>query len=114
MSDTIATLWGFPVNPLPLIMGVTMHYQMKMTPMNMDSSQQKIFKMLPFFFLFICYTFSSGLVLYWTISNCFTILQQFITNRRKDPEDPTKTPALAAQTAHPGRKKRKLKKPPKK
>ncbi len=118
MSDTVATLGGFPVNPLPLIMGVTMHYQMKMTPMNMDGAQQKIFKMLPLFFLFICYTFSSGLVLYWTVSNCFTILQQYLTNRRKDTEETIKisTKKTAHGQANPAaaRKKKKLKKPPKK
>ncbi len=114
LEDTVATIGGFPFNPLPLVMGVTMYYQMKMTPMNMDSAQQKIFKMLPFFFLIICYNFSSGLVLYWTVSNCFTILQQFITNRRKDAEEPTKAPALSAQVVPAGRKKKKLKNPPKK
>ncbi len=115
LPDTIATIGGFPFNPLPLVMGVTMYYQMKMTPMNMDSSQQKIFKMLPFFFLIICYNFSSGLVLYWTISNCFTILQQFLTNRKKDVEEPVgAAAALSGPPATPGRKKTKLKKPPKK
>ena len=118
MSDTIATLGGIPVNPLPLVMGVTMHYQMKMTPMNMDSAQQKIFRMLPLFFLFICYTFSSGLVLYWTVSNCFTILQQYLTNRKKDTVETVaiSTKKTAHGQAHPAatRKKKKFKKPPKK
>ncbi len=114
LSDTIATVGGFPVNPLPLVMGVTMYYQMKMTPMSMDSAQQKIFKLMPLFFLFICYTFSSGLVLYWTISNCFSILQQYLTNRRKDVEETPKVSLPAGQAVPAVRKKKKLKKPPKK
>ncbi len=85
--DTLAMIAGFPLNILPLIMGVTMFYQMKIMPTpSVDSTQQKIFKLMPFIFLVFCYTFSSGLVLYWTMSNLISILQQFITNRQKDPE----------------------------
>ena len=85
-ADTVATIAGFPLNILPLIMGITMFYQMKIMPTpSIDGAQQKIIKLMPFIFLIFCYTFSSGLVLYWTMSNLISILQQFITNRQKDP-----------------------------
>ena len=84
--DTVAEIAGFPLNILPLIMGVTMFFQMRMTPAmaSADQLQTKIFKFLPFIFLIILYNFSSGLVLYWTVQNLLTILQQYITNKRSD------------------------------
>lgn len=87
--DTITHFKGVPINILPLIMGVTMFFQMKMTPTpSADAAQQKIFKFLPFIFLFVCYGFSSGLVLYWTVQNLISIFQQWLTNRRKDDDGP--------------------------
>ena len=67
-------------------MGITMFFQMQMTPAmaSADAMQQKIFKFLPFIFLIFLYNFSSGLVLYWTVQNLLTILQQHITNKRDD------------------------------
>jgi YidC/Oxa1 family membrane protein insertase len=93
--DTIAEIAGFPINILPLIMGLTMFVQMGMMPINpaADPTQQKIFKFLPLVFLLFLYNFSAGLVLYWTVQNILTIVQQKITNSR--PDEPLK-PALAA------------------
>jgi len=84
--DTVGHLFGFPINILPLIMGATMYFQMQMVPAmaSADAMQQKIFKFLPFIFLIFLYNFSSGLVLYWTVQNLLTILQQYITNKRDD------------------------------
>lgn len=86
VADTIATIAGFPVNILPFIMGITMYFQMKVMPSpTTDPIQRKIFQIMPFTFLFICYNFPAGLVLYWTIQNILTIVQQSITSRMKDP-----------------------------
>ena len=86
--DTLLEVGGFPINLLPLIMGVTMFLQMQMMPTSptMDPMQQKIFKFMPLIFLVFLYSFSSGLVLYWTVQNILTIIQQKITNSRPDPE----------------------------
>ena len=86
MPDTIAQIGGFPINLLPIIMGVTMFLQMSMMPVSptADPMQQKIFKFLPFIFLVFLYNFSSGLVLYWTVQNILTIIQQKIINNRPD------------------------------
>jgi YidC/Oxa1 family membrane protein insertase len=70
--DTIAMLpffGGIPVNPLPLIMGATQLWQMRLTPPSpgVDPVQQKIMQYMPLMFLFILYNFSSGLTLYWTV-----------------------------------------------
>jgi YidC/Oxa1 family membrane protein insertase len=86
--DTLMVIGGFPINILPLIMGVTMFLQMSMMPVSptADPAQQKIFKFLPFIFLIFLYNFSSGLVLYWTVQNILTIIQQKIINSRPDEE----------------------------
>ncbi len=96
LPDTVAHLWILPVNPISILMGVSMYYQMKLSPTpSTDEMQAKIMKMMPFVFLIFCYNFSSGLVLYWTVSNGISILQQYITNRQKDDPEPTPPPAAA-------------------
>ncbi len=83
--DTVAEIFGFPINLMPLLMGVTMFFQMRMMPAMTtgDPLQQKIFRYLPVVFLVILYNFSSGLVVYWTVQNLLTILQQWLTNRKQ-------------------------------
>ncbi|HQU09040.1 MAG TPA: YidC/Oxa1 family insertase periplasmic-domain containing protein, partial [Opitutales bacterium] len=99
MPDTVAMLWGFPFNPLPLVMGVSMFVQMRLAPTaTTDAFQKKMFQMMPFIFLVISYNFPSGLVLYWTVQNLLTILQQWISNRKPLP------PLKLADTAPAGKK----------
>ncbi len=89
--DTVAYILGFPINVMPLLMGITMLIQMKVTPTpSTDQFQARIFQLMPFIFLVICYNFPSGLVLYWTVQNILTIIQQYLANRSKD-DDTTKT-----------------------
>lgn len=86
LPDTVGVLYGFPINILPILMAGSMFLQMKMTPSpTTDGMQQKIFQLMPVIFLFFCYNFPSGLVLYWTVQNLLTIVQQLITDRTKDP-----------------------------
>ena len=72
----------------PLLMGVSMYIQQKMTPQTamMDSTQVKIMQMLPFIFTVFSFTFPSGLTMYWVTSNVLSIAQQQIINRIKTPE----------------------------
>jgi len=88
-ADTIAHLAGFPLNPLPLVMGATMIWQMKLTPQTGDSQQQKIMMFMPLIFLFMCYKMASGLVLYWTVQQLLSIAQQWWSLRQ--PDAPTVT-----------------------
>ena len=80
-SDTVAEIAGFPINPLPMIMGVTMLLQARITPVSptADPTQQKIMKYLPLMFIVILYKFSAGLTLYWTVQNMLSILQTKLT-----------------------------------
>ena len=89
LPDTVAHIAGFPINPLPLIMAVTMYVQMKVAPqpaqMNPQMEmQQKIFKIMPLFFLMFCYATASALALYWSVQNVISIFQTWIASRQPD------------------------------
>ena len=73
-----------PYYVTPLVMGVTMFLQQKMTPSNMDPTQEKIMLMMPVIFTFMFLNFPSGLVIYWLINNLLTILQQYLIRRQPD------------------------------
>jgi len=64
------------VGILPILMGITMHFQFKLNPQQMDPMQQKIFDLMPWILVFIMAPFAAGLQLYWTVSNVLTIAQQ--------------------------------------
>jgi YidC/Oxa1 family membrane protein insertase len=67
---------------LPVLMGVTMYLHQKVTPTNFqDPMQEKVFKLLPIIFTFLMATFPAGLVLYWTVNNILSLLQQLLINR---------------------------------
>jgi len=80
-SDTIGVIFGIPINPLPMIMGVTMLLQARMTPASptADANTQKVMKYMPLIFIVVMYGFSSGLTLYWTVQNMLSILQTKLT-----------------------------------
>lgn len=65
----------------PIIMGVTMFIQQKMSPTTMDSQQAKIMLFMPVIFTFMFLNFPSGLVIYWLVNNILTITQQWFINR---------------------------------
>jgi YidC/Oxa1 family membrane protein insertase len=64
-------------------------------------------KFMPYMMLVFCYTFSSALSLYWTVSNVYTIGQQLIINRMKDDLVVAPTAAGPAKGLPGGRKKKK-------
>ncbi|KYJ87589.1 membrane protein insertase YidC [Sulfurovum riftiae] len=73
-----------PYYILPVLMGVTMWFQQKITPNNFtDPLQEKIFQWFPVIMagMFIIMPFPSGLVLYWVVNNIFTIGQQYVINK---------------------------------
>lgn len=60
----------------PIIMGITMYIQQKLNPAPTSKDQARVFAMLPVIFTFMLGHFASGLVIYWTLSNILSILQQ--------------------------------------
>jgi len=96
--DTVGHLFGIPwlpINIMPLLMGATMVIQMRLTPTpSVDNMQMKMMKFMPYIFTLFCYGFSCALALYSTINGLFTIGQQIVINRMKDPDEaPAAAPA---------------------
>lgn len=98
-ADTVWIIPGldFPLNPLPLIYGVTLIWQARITPMSpgMDPAQQQMMKYMPVVFLFILYNMPAGLTLYWTVQNLLTIAQMKVTKSNE--------PVVAAKSGVPAR-----------
>jgi len=65
----------------PILMGMTMFVQQRMTPSTADPVQQKMMMFMPLVFTSMFVWAPSGLVLYWTTSNLWAIGQQAVTNR---------------------------------
>ena len=84
--ETLFTVPGLelPIRLLPILMALSMVVQQKLTPAtSMDPAQQRMMMiMMPLMFGFLFYTFPSGLVLYWFVSNLLAIAQQLWMNRR--------------------------------
>jgi YidC/Oxa1 family membrane protein insertase len=66
----------------PVAMGVSMWIQQKLNPAPTDPIQQKIFAFFPLFLTIILAPFPSGLVIYWTVNNILTMLQQVFIMKR--------------------------------
>jgi len=71
-----------PFFVLPLIMGVSMFVQQKLNPTPPDPMQAKIMQMMPIAFTFFFMFFPAGLVLYWTVNNGLSIVQQWLITRK--------------------------------
>ena len=60
----------------PILMGITMFLQQKLSPKPANKDQARMFALMPIFFMFMLGHFASGLVIYWTLSNILSIIQQ--------------------------------------
>ena len=70
-----------PLYVTPILMGITMVVQQKMTPSQADPVQQKMMMFMPIVFTGMFLWAPSGLVVYWFVSNLLAIGQQYATNR---------------------------------
>jgi YidC/Oxa1 family membrane protein insertase len=70
-----------PYYVTPVLMGITMFVQQKMSPAVADPVQAKMMMFMPLVFAGMLVRAPSGLVLYWTASNLWAIGQQVLTNR---------------------------------
>ena len=83
VADTIP---GLPtwIHILPLLMGLAMFANMRLTPMtSTDPNQTMMFYMLMLMFPIICYTSPAGLTTYWTVNSLLTLLQTWMTKRKQ-------------------------------
>jgi YidC/Oxa1 family membrane protein insertase len=97
---------GFPINLLPILMGGTMLWQMAISPKSGDPSQQRIMYFMPVIFLSFCYNYASGLALYWTTQNLFSIVQLYWTRNQPLPTlEKVKTPIKGKSGGGSGKKR---------
>jgi YidC/Oxa1 family membrane protein insertase len=91
--DTVAHLFGLPINVIPLCMAATQIWLMAMTPKTGDPTQRRVMMFTPLIFLFICYNFAAALALYYTTQNIFSIVQFYYNKRQPMPTLEKVTPA---------------------
>jgi YidC/Oxa1 family membrane protein insertase len=87
------------IGVLPIIMGITMWFQFKLNPQQMDPVQQQIFSIMPVIMTVIMAPYAAGLLLYWCMSNILTIAQQAWLYKRYDLKKDSD--AQGAVPAHP-------------
>ena len=72
--------WDVPsflnIGVWPVLMGITMYLQQKMSPQVADKHQAMVLRWMPVLFTFMLGRFAAGLVIYWTGSNVLSIIQQ--------------------------------------
>jgi len=71
-----------PYYVLPILMGISMFLQQRLTPTSADPAQAKMMMFMPVIFTVFFLNFPSGLVLYWFVSNVLSILQQWYINKK--------------------------------
>lgn len=104
---TILNLFGYlPFTPpsflaigvVPVLLGVSMFFQMKLNPAPMDEIQKQVFSIMPWMLMFLMAPFAVGLQVYWITSNCLTIAQQWYLYRQNPAlKVPVKKEAKAAK-----------------
>ncbi len=80
---TVPFLGWNSLNILPILMAASQVWYQKLMPAQPGSSpeQQTLMNLMPIFFGVMCYNMPSGLTLYWTLQNAFSIVQQTFINR---------------------------------
>jgi len=71
-----------PLYILPILMAGTMFLQTHLNPKPADPVQAKMMTFMPLIFSVMFFFFPSGLVLYWVVSNIFSIAQQWVITRQ--------------------------------
>ena len=83
-----------PYYILPVLLGLLMVLQMKLTPnAAMDKTQQKVMMVMPLMFTFFMISLPSGLVVYMVVNSMLSIAQQQWLNKRYSVK-----PAVSAST----------------
>ena len=80
--DVLMRLGGFPLHLMPLLMTGSTYLLQSQTPV---APQQKLMMyIMPAMMLYIMYGLPSGVILYWTVNNLVSALQQYIVNVSED------------------------------
>jgi YidC/Oxa1 family membrane protein insertase len=70
------------IGVLALLLGISMFFQFKLNPAQMDPMQQQVFAIMPWVMMFIMAPFAAGLLVYWITNNCLSMAQQWWLYKR--------------------------------
>ena len=76
------------IGPLAILYGISMSLMYTLTPPAADPMQAKIFKLMPWIFMFILAPFPAGLLIYWVWNNTLSFGQQYIITRKYKVDTP--------------------------
>jgi len=80
--DVLMRFGAFPVSLMPILMTGSTYLLQSQTPV---APQQKLMMyLMPVMMLYIMYGLPSGVILYWTVNNLVSALQQYIVNVSED------------------------------
>ncbi|HVY85843.1 MAG TPA: membrane protein insertase YidC [Caulobacterales bacterium] len=71
------------VGAWPIVYGLSMWASQAFAPPPTDPTQAQVIRMLPLIFTFVFAGLPAGLVIYYSWSNCLTVLQQYVITRRQ-------------------------------
>jgi len=80
--DVLMTVGGFPIHLMPVVMTGSTYLLQSQTPV--APAQKGMMYVMPLFMLFFMYSFPSGVVLYWTVNNILSAIQQYLVNLAED------------------------------
>ncbi len=80
--DVLFQVGAFSLHLMPIIMTASTFILQTQTPT--APNQKAMMYVMPFFMLFFMYTFPSGVILYWTVNNLLSALQQYLVNLADD------------------------------
>jgi len=99
--DSPAGLGFLAIGPLAIIYGITMAmtFTLSSSQASMPSAgggsaqdimeiQKKMFKFMPWIFMFILAPFATGLLIYWVWNNVLSFLQQYVITRKHNVDTP--------------------------
>jgi YidC/Oxa1 family membrane protein insertase len=80
--------WSFMphIGVWPILMGLSMFAQQKLSPQPADKSQATAFTYLPLIFTFMMAKVAAGLIIYWTWSNLLGLAQQWFILHKTTPK----------------------------
>jgi len=101
--DVLLSVAGFPLRLLPVLMSGSGLLQQKLTPS--DPRQAPTMYMMNVMMLVFFYNLPSGLVLYWTVMNLLTALQQWLLLREDGAVTTVAAPAVVPAVGNGGRRR---------
>ena len=82
VPDVLMSVAGFPIHLFPVIMTGSTYLMQAQTPV--APQQRPMMMLMPVMMLVFMYNFPAGVVLYWTVNNVLSAIQQYLANVAED------------------------------